>query len=510
MTINTGVRGAVAALAVAGAVCASADHEEAMAMRWWNALDGDQMVAALHGADATAEEDAAARMMYADLDAATKAHVDAAAAELYGRGGHDSVGAWWETLDCRLMRVAAGDGNAADPLSLYCAHYPGSGAGRLLGPGPLAHVDMVGMALLGRDDAGVYPPYSATAMGWWNTLDGDQMVAALHGDTATPRQDHYARMPYGDLDAETRGMVNRATADIYGDGGFASVGIWWETLDCRRMRVAAGDGNTADPMSPYCAHYPRSGLSTILGEAQTAHVDKVGMGLLRRTSPGGYPAAYHVPLVPANSMMPDRQGVVRIVNRGPRAADVRITAWDDAGMPHGPVVVPVESGAAVHYGAADLEMETGQGEGHWRLVLWSRLPIKATGHVLGGDGAMNSLAGTVRRTAAGYLVDLFDATGGVLRIVNPGHATAYVHIKGTDDAGMASGGHVSLAVPGRSSRMLDAMTLETGGEGLDGALGDGMGNWRLRVDAPQRIVVMSLIADAATGRLVNVSASTNR
>ncbi len=67
------------------------------------------------------------------------------------------VGAWWETLDCRLMRVAAGDDNTHDPMSPSCTHYPGSGAARILDDDSLAQVNVVGMGLLGRDERGMYP-----------------------------------------------------------------------------------------------------------------------------------------------------------------------------------------------------------------------------------------------------------------------------------------------------------------------------------------------------------------
>jgi len=128
------------------------------AMRWWNVLTAEQMVGALYGDQATPAQADAAKMMYAQLDDATKAQVNAAAAKIYGDGEYSSVGEWWETLDCRLMRIAAGDGNTADPASLYCAHYPGSGAEKILSDEAKAHVDKVGMALLGRSDIGVYPP----------------------------------------------------------------------------------------------------------------------------------------------------------------------------------------------------------------------------------------------------------------------------------------------------------------------------------------------------------------
>ena len=118
-------------------------------MAWWNTLTPDQMVAALHGDMASEEQSMAAKRMYADLDDETKALVNATAAELYGDGGHAGILEWWESLDCRLMRVAAGDGIEANPESPYCAHYPGSGAEKILGDDAKAHVDIVGNALLG-------------------------------------------------------------------------------------------------------------------------------------------------------------------------------------------------------------------------------------------------------------------------------------------------------------------------------------------------------------------------
>ena len=142
------------------------------AMRWWNVLTAEQMVAALYGETATPEQAAAAKKMYGQLDDATKAKVNAAAAEIYGAGGFTSVGQWWESLDCRKMRIAAGDGNTADPASPFCAHYPGSGATKILYADAKTHVDKVGMALLGRSDPGVYP----SLLGTWSSV-GPPMVA---------------------------------------------------------------------------------------------------------------------------------------------------------------------------------------------------------------------------------------------------------------------------------------------------------------------------------------------
>ena len=256
------------------------------AMRWWNTLNAEQMVAALYGDEATADQMAAAQKMYADLDDDTKALVNVVADELYGMGGFDSVGAWWESLNCELMRIAAGDGNMADPMSPYCAHYPGSGAAKILSVEATAHVDYVGMALLGLDEPGLFAPDNARAMRWWNALNAAQMVAALYGDAATADQTAAAQKMYADLDDDTKALVNVVADELYGMGGFDSVGAWWESLNCELMRIAAGDGNMADPMSPYCAHYPGSGAAKILSVEATEHVDYVGMALLDRDDPG--------------------------------------------------------------------------------------------------------------------------------------------------------------------------------------------------------------------------------
>lgn len=135
------------------------------AVRWWNSLSPEQMVAALHGDMATDEQAAAAKKMHADLDFATTYHVDLAATKINGHLSFDSVGAWWESLNCQLMRIAAGDGNTADSMSAFCAHYPGSNHEKILGEEALAHVHKVGMALLGRTDPGMFEaPASDSSM----------------------------------------------------------------------------------------------------------------------------------------------------------------------------------------------------------------------------------------------------------------------------------------------------------------------------------------------------------
>lgn len=93
-----------------------------------------------------------------------------------------------------------------------------------------------------------------------------------------------AKDMFADLDGERRNVVDSTTAEIYGEDGFNSV-AWWESLDCRLMRVAAGDGVSADPASPFCAHYPGSGAEKIMDEASIDWVNTLGQAPLNRDDP---------------------------------------------------------------------------------------------------------------------------------------------------------------------------------------------------------------------------------
>ena len=279
----------VLVLMLGGCSAAFVPTDEPYAMRWWNALDGPQMVAALYGDMATAEQSAAAMKMYADLDAETKVKVNQAAAKINAHRSFPTVGAWWESLNCTEMRIAAGDGNTHDPTSPFCRHYPGSNfpPEKILGMDALKHVNYVGVALLGEGTPLVYPP---AAERWWNALNGPQMVAALYGAMPTEEQSAAAMKMFKELDASTTVKVLMAADEINANYSYPSVGNWWESLDCRKMRIAAGDGNVADPTSPYCRHYPGSDFppEKILGDDALAHVNKVGMALLDRDTPGEF------------------------------------------------------------------------------------------------------------------------------------------------------------------------------------------------------------------------------
>ena len=93
----------------------------------------------------------------------------------------------------------------------------------------------------------------------------------------------------------------------------------------------------------------------------------------------------------------------------------------------------------------------------------------------------------------------------LLHIVNPGGKAAQVTMKGIDGNGASPGSDVTLAMSAGRSVTLDAQALEEGGEGFEGALGDGAVTWRLQVSSEQPILVMSLMR-IPDGQLTTLSA----
>ena len=96
-----------------------------------------------------------------------------------------------------------------------------------------------------------------------------------------------------------------------------------------------------------------------------------------------------------------------------------------------------------------------------------------------------------------------------LRLVNAGEAAAAVRIAGIDDQGMSPGSEVRLTVPAGATRTYTAQELESGAEGLEGALGDGAGRWRLTVTSDVPLQAMSLLSSSA-GHLTNLSRAAAR
>ncbi|MCY4559713.1 MAG: DUF1588 domain-containing protein [Chloroflexi bacterium] len=253
----------------------------------------------------------------------------------------------------------------------------------------------------------------------------------------------------------------------------------------------------------------------LLGGVLLALVPVVDLGAV-----SSVPGSISVPLF-TQSAATGIRSVVRVVNRARDAGTVSILAYDDTGLPHGPVRLDLGAGEAVDLDAGDIEEGNaakglrdgiGAGTGAWRLELRSTLDIEVLSYVRTQDGLVTGMQGVIPLTGSGYRVPLFNpaSTGSQvsrLRLINPGAQAAAVTIEGIDDRGLSPGGAVRLSVPARSSRMVTAEELESGdGEGLRGALGDGNGMWRLLVTADRPVQVMNLVTSSSTGSMSNLSA----
>ena len=220
---------------------------------------------------------------------------------------------------------------------------------------------------------------------------------------------------------------------------------------------------------------------------------------------------------------PVREGFVRVINHAAEAGEVTIEAVDDTGMRLGPVTLLVDAGATAHFNSGDLEdgnadkglpTGVGSGEGDWRLVLDSDLDFEALSYIRTADGFLTAMHDTVPVRDGAYEVAIFNPGSNSnqvsrLRLVNPGAEDAQVTITGIDDAGASPGAPVTVTVPAGASRSIEAAGLEAGADGFAGALGDGAGKWRLRVESDQPIVVMSLLS-SPTGHLTNLSSAPDR
>ena len=222
--------------------------------------------------------------------------------------------------------------------------------------------------------------------------------------------------------------------------------------------------------------------------------------------------------IPSASDTLDREGFVRVINHSAEAGEVRIDAIDDDGESYGPVVLSVGAGEAVHFNSDDLEngnaekglsVGVGPGEGGWRLELSSGLDIEVLSYIRTSDGFVTAMHDTVPSEGGRHWVAFFNPGSNSsqvshLRLVNPGEEEAEVTITGVDDRGESPGSEVTTTIAAGASRTFTAAALESGGEGLEGALGDGEGKWRLTVESEQPLVAVSLLTDPM-GYLTNLS-----
>ena len=239
-----------------------------------------------------------------------------------------------------------------------------------------------------------------------------------------------------------------------------------------------------------------------------------------RTLPAPGPSV--VPVFPAASDT-GPQGFVRVINHSAEAGEVRVDVFDEAGETFGPLTLTLGANETKHFNSHDLERgnadkglqgSAGSGAEAWRLELSSPLNIEVLSYLRTPDGFLTAMQDVAPGIDRRHRVAIFNPGSNrgqrsILRLVNPGMATAQVTIEGVDDRGRSPGGPVRVSVPAGAARSYSAWELESGGSGLRGALGDGSGKWRLHVEADQPILAMSLL-ESPTGHLTNLSAAPQR
>ena len=250
-------------------------------------------------------------------------------------------------------------------------------------------------------------------------------------------------------------------------------------------------------------------------KSPTGHLSNLSAAGLRGVVGDG--SGHLLPLFPAAGQA--LEGFARFVNHSDTAGIANIYGIDDGGTTYGPIRLALRKRGAAHFNSGDLESgNAGKGlsgglgdrEGNWRLLVSSDLDVEALTYIRTPDGFVTTVHEVVRETAVGQHVPFFNPASNrhqvsTLRLVNPTDGPVAVAISGRDDAGESPSGravHLSLA-PGKA-RSLTARELESGGSGLDGSLGDGVGKWQLFVSSDASIEVTSLL-ESPTGHLANLS-----
>lgn len=116
-----------------------------------------------------------------------------------------------------------------------------------------------------------------------------------------------------------------------------------------------------------------------------------------------------------------------------------------------------------------------------------------------------SIVGFDRKTVSFFNPSTNDTQFSLLRIINDSQEDGLIVIRGTDDSGSVSPA-VRLLIPARSAIQLSSTELENGSSRLFGALGRGVGKWRLTLDSDfEGMTVQSLVRNNTNGTITSVS-----
>ncbi len=460
------------------------------------------------------------------------------AADASGRGGVVRVLNRTDMDGAVLMEAVDEAGRTVGPVSLPLA----AGAAAQFDSADLEN----GNAEMGLTD-GVGPPMAGSwRLHVWSALDievlayvrtpdgfltpahgelpraGDSLSAFLFNPASNRAQRSSLRV-FNPVPASTRMSV--WGVDDAGRGRFAPgfeapanapLALTAGQLERSRGAVGAGLGNGAGKWRLRVhATWPLSASSWL--ESPSGHLSNLSAPPLRAAAD----ETLRLPMFPSAMNPAGREGFARVANMTAAEGMVEISAVDDAGVRAGPIQLQLAARATMHFNSEDLEngnaakgLASGVGaptKGAWRLELQSgTLTLAAATYTRHADGFVTSLHETAPVADGAARVAVFhpassDGQRSLLRLANNGDEPAMATITGVDDAG-ATSEPLTATVPAGEALTLTAAQLEDGGEGLEGALGDGDGKWRLTVAFDNPLTVMSLLESPA-GHLSNLSAT---
>jgi len=223
-----------------------------------------------------------------------------------------------------------------------------------------------------------------------------------------------------------------------------------------------------------------------------------------------------------------QQSMLRLVNNDAATAVVVLSGIDDSGTRgRDTVYVTLPPNSATEVLPSDLEQSNpsagvfsnfggfGNGNGRWQVTMSEQQEsnVDAQSLMLVPGGFLTNLSGTVPQTSQ-FQAKVWIVNPGsnsdqrsVLRIVNRSASAGAVLIEAIDDAGQAApGGSATLALPALAAVELTAQDLEQGnaGKGMQGALGDGNGKWRMTLSADVPINAQSQLT-TPSGFLTDLS-----
>ena len=214
-----------------------------------------------------------------------------------------------------------------------------------------------------------------------------------------------------------------------------------------------------------------------------------------------------------------QESLLRVTNRATTENRITVSGTDDQGQASQPVYLQIPAGQSLLLSATELELGSsqaavtgslGDGYGRWRLSLSGAAEFDVVSLLTNEAGLVSNMS-DYKLTSAGLSTLMVMNPGSnlnqrsYLRLVNQSSLDNTVSIVGVDDQGNESG-VASVTLAPLEAREISATALEEGNVdvGIDGALGDGQGKWRLTVSSERPLAIIHLL-QSPSGFMANLT-----